>query len=155
MVSTITATSSMAHARSASMPRKSSSTPFPTSRSSSCPSTGVLVSHAPEKPESLISRYFYTPLLFASFLLSFLLIDNRNHSRTTNGRGRSEEGNDKKPWVWRAKHRKLARLEIGQALEMRHAVALVIVVGMSTGCLCLWWMTTWMYGVVGRLLGLA
>jgi len=137
------------------MPRKPSSAPFPIPRSSSSlPSTTVLVSPDSDQPESLISRYFYTPLFFASFLLSFLLIDNRNHNRTANGHGRTAEEKDKKPWVWRAKHRRLARLEIGQALDIRRSVALVIVVGIGAGCLVLWWMTMWMYGVVGRLLGL-
>ena len=155
MSSTITTTRGMERKSSVPLLRRPSPLGNATARSTSLPPlTAFAVSPPPEKPESFVSRYVYTPLFFASFLLSFLLIDNRNHNRTTGGRCDEAKGRDKKPWIWRAKHMKLARLEIGQALDMRHSVALVIVVAIGAGCMGLWWMMVWMCRAAGKLLGL-
>ncbi|KAL9116527.1 MAG: hypothetical protein Q9187_006947 [Circinaria calcarea] len=74
-------------------------------------------------PDSLLTRLFFNPLLFASFLFSLLLVDTRNHNSLNYTQGKSEES-----WFWRAKHRKMARMEIGRALEMRKWVVMGMVI---------------------------
>lgn len=118
------------------IPSKSSNPPNPSS--------------APEPPESFVTRYFTTPLFFASFLLSFLLVDNRNHSHATSSRKHESSGAE--PWFWRAKHRKLARLEIGEALEMRRLVVLGMLLGLAFGCVGAWWGVRSVGGVLCGLL---
>jgi hypothetical protein len=145
----------MSFQRSQSAPHpQHSSPPLLTPRS---PSSSTYLSSSstppPEEPDSFITHYIYTPLFFASFLLSFLLVDNRNHecvskarpqltsavsgSRSSSTSIRSSRDEEEK-WIWRAKHRKMAKLEIGQALEMRQWVALGIVGMLVLGGVSLW-----------------
>ncbi|MCJ1401329.1 hypothetical protein MMC11_004541 [Xylographa trunciseda] len=134
----------------ASSPRKASP-PSPTFSSAPAPAPD-------EPPDSLLARYLTTPLFFASFLLSFLLVDNRNHThahpqsspKTHSNHNNHNGAGATEPWFWRAKHRRLARLEIGQALEMRRLVVLGMVVGVGIACGAAWCVGWW---VVGRVLG--
>ncbi|MCJ1383882.1 hypothetical protein MMC17_006996 [Xylographa soralifera] len=105
-----------------------------------------------EPPEPFIARYFTTPLFFASFLLSFLLVDTRNHSQTTSSR-KPPSARETEPWFWRARHRKLARLEIGQALEMRRLVLGVVLLVLGVGLVGAWWVGRWVLGLVRGVVG--
>ncbi|MCJ1393705.1 hypothetical protein MMC18_006581 [Xylographa bjoerkii] len=102
-----------------------------------------------EAPESFLARYLTTPLFFASFLVSFLLVDTRNHRRT--GSSDRDAARPAEPWFWRAKHRKLARLEIGQALERRRLVLVGLLVVLGVGCLGTWWVVRWALGSAVRM----
>ena len=118
----------------------------------------------PDESDSLLMRIFLTPLLFISFLLSLLLIDNRNHNTVVarqrsssptssaasvlgrvfglrwSRRGGKEEN---QTWFWKAKQRKMARMEFSEAFEVRKRVLMGIVCGGMLGCLVGLWAVRW------------
>ncbi|MCJ1235536.1 hypothetical protein MMC14_003505 [Varicellaria rhodocarpa] len=99
-------------------------------------------------------------LYFASFLISFLLVDNRNHkslqSRPTsqiehifiapwrkagwgNNKDENKGSHNEKAWYWGRKGPKIARMEIGSALELRWMVTL----GILAGAVTMGWAGVW------------
>ena len=108
----------------------------------------------PPTSESIITRLIYNPLFFISFALSLLLVDNRNYDRSHSHKHYSESNSDdgtqkkKEPWIWRAKHRKVARMELGEALEIRRWVLMGLIGGMLGGMLGSWFLMRWGWGMV-------
>ncbi|MCJ1299303.1 hypothetical protein MMC08_002095 [Hypocenomyce scalaris] len=115
---------------------------------------------APDIQDSLLTRLVLTPLLCISFLLSLLLVDNRNHERSHPHAAPPRDTplgklsapwvrTDGDTWVWQVKKRKLARTEMGQAFEIRKwvlvALVLVGVGAMGAGVL----VVKWVWGRVG------
>ncbi|MCJ1258370.1 hypothetical protein MMC24_006203 [Lignoscripta atroalba] len=145
---------------SAHSPRSSTSpSPSPSSRDS---------------PDSLLSRLVFTPLLFISFLLSLLLIDNRNHNSVTRHhsppnespasilgwifglrwKNRDNNKGHQEAWFWRAKHRRMARMEFSEAFEIRKLVLVGLVLGAVVSCMVGMWLARWVLrGMAGWLRG--
>ncbi|KAF2239201.1 hypothetical protein EV356DRAFT_166335 [Viridothelium virens] len=112
--------------------------------------------------ESFFTQLILSPLLFTSFLLSLFLVDRRNRayrvsehpttstvasvlSRIAPAKwwdpepyGTHNGGNDgsgdrpKQPWYIKKKHRKIAKMEVSEAFELRTSVIFGIVVTMMT-----------------------
>ena len=114
-----------------------------------------------EQSDSLISHLMLNPLLFASFLLSLLWVDSRNYAATHThdkrpssmakllSRDKSRKDQQDKDWYWQAKQRKMAKMEIGDALDMRSwmlgvcGMGLLVVLGGS------WLVGRWAWGMFG------
>ncbi|KAI9715748.1 MAG: hypothetical protein M1812_005746 [Candelaria pacifica] len=120
--------------------------------------------------DNIVTRLIITPILFLSFILSLFLVDRRNTSyRTTQHpspppttllaklkhalvspwqdaepyrSGNHQDGKEEK-WRLHSKHRKMMRMEVSDAFELRGKVVVGIVVfGLLAGLgvlVCGWW----------------
>ncbi|KFY13026.1 hypothetical protein V491_06553, partial [Pseudogymnoascus sp. VKM F-3775] len=132
------------------------------------------VSSSPQQQESSLSRLVIAPLTFLSFLLSLFLIDTystssrrRDHARHQAGGwlstllwrpkaespyayvgspGKGGTEGESEEWVWHTKQRKMLRMEIVDAFELRRwvmaALGVMVVVLGGAG----WWVGWWIWG---------
>ncbi|MCJ1340935.1 hypothetical protein MMC09_006231 [Bachmanniomyces sp. S44760] len=134
------------------MKRSPSPSPSPSPSTDSSPNTTTSTTTI-----SSLTSLFLTPLLFASFLLSFFLIDSRNYQHShppslpsSSTRGRSPRSSQDKEqgsngWIWRSKKRKVAKMEIAEAFELRGSIMTGLVIGgmgISIGGI---WMGSWLW----------
>ena len=115
-----------------------------------------------ERPESFFSQLILSPLLFTSFLLSLFLVDRNNRAYRVSERLSSPATvsalsrvfpskwwdpepyptsdiaingaayQKKQPWYIKKKHRRVAKLEVTEAFELRTSVILGLIIGMLT-----------------------
>lgn len=131
-------------------------------------------------PQSTLYKLIMTPLIFISFVVSLTLIDFRHSARRSHYHAEPGDSRMPKwlhrllyryqryqyvpvdsqgqpvgektdgHWYYHSKQRKLMKMEVDEAFEVRGTV--LVVLGLVSLCVLwgVWWALGWMWSVVGR-----